>query len=128
MVTTTWKKALERRGRSQRLLSKQLGVNLAEMNMVAQGRAFLTPEKFRLACELLEMRPTDVYTPDVLELIYGHGEARPSTKLVKRDMRVRLDPDTMERVEFVADDEHLTRNQAANAIIRRAFESRRIEA
>jgi predicted transcriptional regulator len=59
--------------------------------------------------------------------MYGWG-TQPTVKPLKRDMRVRLDDDVMDRVEFVANDEHLTRTQAANAIIRRAFETRRIEA
>lgn len=127
MVTTRWKKVLDRSGRSQRSLSSALGINIVEVNMVAQGRAFLTPPKFAAACELLECSPTDIYDTDVLALMYGCG-AQPTTKASKRDMRVRLDSDVMDRVEFVADDEHLTRTQAANAIIRRAFETRRIEA
>ena len=125
MVTTRWKKVLDRSGRSQRSLASALRINIVEVNMVAQGRAFLTPPKFTAACELLECSPTDIYDADVLALMYGCG-AQPTAKTSKRDMRVRLDPDVMDRVEFVANDEHLTRTQAANAIIRRAFETRRV--
>ena len=46
MVNTGWKKAIDRSGRSQRSLAKALSVNIAELSMVVQGRAFLTPEKF----------------------------------------------------------------------------------
>jgi predicted transcriptional regulator len=61
-----------------------------------------------------------------VDLAYG-GQAPKKKPAVKRDTRVRLDDDVMDRVEFVANDEHLTRTQAANAIIRRAFETRRID-
>lgn len=126
VVTTRWKKVLDRSGRSQRSMASALRINVTEMNMVAQGRAFLSPEKLKLACELLDVRPQDVYEPPVLAFMYG-WETQPTVKPPKRDMRVRLDDDVMDRVEFVANDEHLTRTQAANAIIRRAFETRRIE-
>ena len=123
MVTTRWKKYIERAGRAQRSLAQALSVNQAELSMVVQGRAFLTPEKFRRACELLDCSSTDIYQPEVVSIMYGAAPSRQA----KRDTRVRLDPDVMDRVEFVADDEHLTRTQAANAIIRRAFETRRID-
>lgn len=126
MLVSGWKKAITKSGRSQRSLAQALSVNLVEMSMVAQGRAFLTPDKFKRACELLSCRPTDLYTEDVVALAYG-GQAPKKKPAVKRDTRVRLDDDVMDRVEFVANDEHLTRTQAANAIIRRAFETRRIE-
>ena len=122
MVTTRWKRYIERAGRAQRSLAQALSVNQAELSMVVQGRAFLTPEKFRRACELLDCSSTDIYPPEVVSLMYGTAPSKQS----KRDMRVRLDDDVMDRVEFVANDEHLTRTQAANAIIRRAFETRRI--
>lgn len=123
MVTTRWKKYIERAGRAQRSLAQALSVNQAELSMVVQGRAFLTPEKFRLACELLDCNATDIYQPEVVSLMYGEAPSRQA----KRDTRVRLDDDVFERVDFVADDEHISRAQAANAIIRRAFETRRIE-
>ena len=123
MVTTRWKRYIERAGRAQRSLAQALSVNQAELSMVVQGRAFLTPEKFRRACELLDCSSTDIYPSEVVSLMYGTAPSRQA----KRDMRVRLDDDVMDRVEFVANDEHLTRTQAANAIIRRAFETRRIE-
>ena len=123
MVTTRWKKYIERAGRAQRSLAQALSVNQAELSMVVQGRAFLTTEKFRRACELLDCNSTDIYPIEVVSLMYGAAPSRQA----KRDTRVRLDDDVMDRVEFVANDEHLTRTQAANAIIRRAFETRRIE-
>ena len=123
MVTTRWKRYIERAGRAQRSLAQALSVNQAELSMVVQGRAFLTPEKFKRACELLDCTSTDIYPLEVVSLMYGEAPSRQT----KRDTRVRLDDDVMDRVEFVANDEHLTRTQAANAIIRRAFEIRRIE-
>lgn len=123
MVATGWKKMITKTGRTQRSLADRLGVNVVEMNMVCQGRAFLDPCKFDRACELLCCRPTDLYAADALEFLYG----RPRETQRKRRARVELDEDTQELVEFVANDERLTRTQAANTIIRRAFESRRIE-
>lgn len=123
MVTTRWKKYIERAGRAQRSLAQALSVNQAELSMVVQGRAFLTPEKFKRACELLDCNSTDIYQPEVVSLMYGAAPSRQT----KRDTRVRLDDDVFERVDFVADDEHISRAQAANAIIRRAFETRRID-
>lgn len=124
MVSTGWKKVLAKSGRSQRSFAERLGVNLVEMNMVAQGRAFLDPCKFERACELLDCRPTDLYAQDALAFLYG----KTNEPERKRRVRVELDSDTQELVDFVAADEHLTRTQAANAIIRRAFETRRVEA
>lgn len=123
MLATGWKKMLTKSGRSQRSMADRLGVNVTEMNMVCQGRAFLDPCKFDRACEILECRPTDLYAEDTLAFLYGR-EREPQRK---RGLRVELDDDAREFVEFVADDERLTKTQAANAIIRRAFETRRIE-
>ena len=123
MCNTGWKKVMSRCGRTQRSTAQALNVNQAELSMVVQGRAFLTPEKFRRACELLDCNATDIYPLEVVSLMYGEAPSRQT----KRDTRVRLDDDVMDRVEFVANDEHLTRTQAANAIIRRAFETRRLE-
>ena len=123
MCNTGWKKALDRCGRTQRSTAQALSVNQAELSLVMQGRAFLTPEKFDRACELLDCRPTEIYSTDVLALMYG----REQEKVRKRGLRVELDADTRELVELVAADERLTKTQAANAIIRRAYETRRIE-
>ena len=131
MVRTSWKKVLERSGRTQRSLASALKINIVEVNMVAQGRAFLTPPKFAAACELLECNPADVYDADVLALMYGIGEAKlPDEQLPRKDKfaHVRLATDVRYVVDKVAEEEHLNRSQAANAIIRRAFETRRVEA
>ena len=127
MVSTSWKKVLERSGRTQRSLASALRINIVEVNMVAQGRAFLTPPKFAAACELLECSPTDIYDTDVLALMYGVGAAE---QLPRKDKfaHVRLATDVRYIVDKVAEEEHLNRSQAANAIIRRAFETRRVEA
>lgn len=125
MVSTSWKKMLERSGRTQRSLASALRINIVEVNMVAQGRAFLTPPKFAAACELLECSPTDIYDADVLALMYGESAAE---QLPRKDKfaHVRLATDVRYIVDRVAEDEHLNRSQAANAIIRRAFETRRV--
>ena len=127
MVSTSWKKVLERSGRTQRSLASALRINIVEVNMVAQGRAFLTPPKFAAACELLECSPTDIYDADVLALMYGVGAVE---QLPRKDKfaHVRLATDVRYIVDKVAEEEHLNRSQAANAIIRRAFETRRVEA
>lgn len=131
MVTTRWKRYIERAGRAQRSLAQALSVNQAELSMVVQGRAFLTPEKFLRACELLGCKPGDLYEADALALLYGitdgTTQAVATIPAKRRVSRVRLDEDTTVLVEAVASDEHLTKTQAANAIIRRAFETRRIE-
>lgn len=127
MVRTSWKKVLERSNRTQRSLASALRINIVEVNMVAQGRAFLTPPKFAAACELLECSPTDIYDADVLALMYGVGAVE---QLPRKDKfaHVRLATDVRYIVDKVAEEEHLNRSQAANAIIRRAFETRRVEA
>lgn len=127
VVRTSWKKMLERSGRTQRSLASALRINIVEVNMVAQGRAFLTPPKFAAACELLECSPADIYDADVLALMYGVGAVE---QLPRKDKfaHVRLATDVRYIVDKVAEEEHLNRSQAANAIIRRAFETRRVEA
>lgn len=127
VVSTSWKKVLERSNRTQRSLASALRINIVEVNMVAQGRAFLTPPKFAAACELLECSPTDIYDADVLALMYGVGAVE---QLPRKDKfaHVRLATDVRYIVDKVAEEEHLNRSQAANAIIRRAFETRRVEA
>lgn len=114
MVNTGWKKMMDKAGRSQRSTAQALSVNLAELSMVAQGRAFLTPEKFDKACELLECRPTDLYEADVLALMYGKA-GKPKRK---RGLRVEMDEDTQALIEEAAEMMSLTRTQAANYIIR----------
>ncbi len=131
MVRTSWKKVMERSGRTQRSLASALRINIVEVNMVVQGRAFLTPLKFAAACELLECSPTDIYDADVLALMYGIGAVEPREKQMPckdKVARVRLATDVRFLVDKVAEDEHMNRSQAANAIIRRAFETRRVEA
>ena len=127
VVRTSWKKVLERSGRTQRSLASALRINIVEVNMVAQGRAFLTPPKFAAACELLECSPTDIYDADVLALMYGVGAAEQLPRKEKF-AHVRLATDVRYIVDKVAEEEHMNRSQAANAIIRRAFETRRVEA
>ena len=109
MVRTSWKKMLERSGRTQRSLASALRINIVEVNMVAQGRAFLTPPKFAAACELLECSPTDIYDADVLALMYGEGAAE---QLPRKDKfaHVRLATDVRYIVDKVAEEEHLNRS------------------
>lgn len=99
MVTTRWKKYIDRSGRTQRSLAQALSVNQAELSMVVQGRAFLTPDKFERACELLSCRPTDLYAEDALTFLYGR-EREPQRK---RGVRVELEPKQQEWVEQAAE-------------------------
>ena len=130
MLTTRWAKVLNKAGRSQASLARAIGVNTAEMSWVAQGRLLLAPDKLLRACELLGCKPGDLYEADALAFLYGITDgtkAMAAAPAKRHTSRVRLDEDTTELVEAVASDEHLTKTQAANAIIRRAFETRRIE-
>ena len=129
MLVTGWKRAIMRSGRTQRALAQALSVNLSRMNMVVAGEAWLTKSKFDLACELLGVRPQELYTPEALAMLYGIGETKPLTEAPakKRRARIELDDDNLDRVDSLAQDERLTRTQAANTIIRRAYETRRIE-
>ena len=128
MCDTGWKRVMSRCGRTQRSTAQALSVNQAELSLVMQGRAFLTPDKFMRACELLQCRPADLYKTDVLALMYGFtDETRAVPVVKKRPPSVRLDEDNLPLVDLLAADEHLTRAQAANAIIRRAYETRRID-
>lgn len=99
MLVTGWKKMLTKSGRSQRSMADRLGVNVTEMNMVCQGRAFLDPCKFDRACELLECRPTDLYAKDALAFLYG----RAHEQVRKRGLRVELEPKQQEWVEQAAE-------------------------
>lgn len=114
MVSTGWKKALDKCGRSQRSTAQALSVNLAELSMVVQGRAFLTPEKFDRACELLDCRPTDLYDADVLALMYGKA-GKPKRK---RGVRVELDEDMDSMVTAWAEQNDTTKTKMVNSILR----------
>ena len=114
MCNTGWKKVLERCGRTQRSTAQALNVNQAELSLVMQGRAFLTPEKFNKACELLSCRPTEVYALDVLEVMYGKAE-EPKRK---RGVRVELDEDTGEFVSMLAGEEGVAKTKLANSMLR----------
>lgn len=114
MCNTGWKKVLERCGRTQRSTAQALNVNQAELSLVMQGRAFLTPEKFIKACELLGCRPTDVYALDVLEVMYGKAE-EPKRK---RGVRIELDEDTGEFVSMLAGEEGVAKTKLANYMLR----------
>ena len=98
MLATGWKKMLTKSGRSQRSMADRLGVNVMEMNMVCQGRAFLDPCKFDRACELLECRPTDLYAEDALAFLYG----RAKEQVRKRGLRVELEPKQQKFIEMMA--------------------------
>lgn len=113
MVSTGWKKQMDKCGHSQRSTAQALSVNIAELSMVAQGRAFLTPEKFDRACELLGCRPTDLYEADVLSLMYGRG-AKPQRK---RGVRVELEPKQQEFVEQMAELEGKSKSRIVNDVI-----------
>lgn len=121
MVSVRWRKMLERSGLSQRALAKKLGVNFAELNLVVQGRAFLTPDKFKLACEYLDCVASDIYTYDVIEMMYG---MKPREKSEKRDVRVRLDEDVLALIDITAKHNHRSRTQTVNDILRRLGEVR----
>ena len=114
MCDTGWKKVMSRCGRTQRSTAQALNVNQAELSLVMQGRAFLTPEKFNKACELLGCRPTEVYALDVLEVMYGMAE-EPKRK---RGVRIELDKDTGEFVSMHACEERVTKTKMANAMLR----------
>lgn len=114
MCDTGWKKVIGRSGRSQRSTAQALSVNQAELSLVMQGRAFLTPEKFDKACELLGCRPTDIYSTDVLALMYGRAQE----PVRKRGLRVELDEDMQEWVSALAEKENTTKTKMTNAILR----------
>ena len=113
MCDTGWKKVMSRCGRTQRSTAQALNVNQAELSLVMQGRAFLTPEKFNKACELLGCRPTEVYALDVLEVMYGKAE-EPQRK---RGLRVELEPKPQEFVELLAEKQNMAKSRIVNEII-----------
>ena len=113
MLTTGWKKMLTKSGRSQRSMADRLGVNVTEMNMVCQGRAFLDPCKFDRACELLECRPTDLYAEDALAFLYG----RAHEQVRKRGLRVELEPKQQEFVEKMAEREGVSKSKMVNGVL-----------
>lgn len=113
MLVTGWKKMLTKSGRSQRSMADRLGVNVTEMNMVCQGRAFLDPCKFDRACELLECRPTDLYAEDALAFLYGR-EREPQRK---RGLRVELEPKQQEFVEQMAEREGVSKSKMVNGVL-----------
>lgn len=113
MLATGWKKMLTKSGRSQRSMADRLGVNVTEMNMVCQGRAFLDPCKFDRACELLECRPTDLYAEDALAFLYG----RAHEQVRKRGLRVELEPKPQEFVELLAEKQNMAKSRIVNEII-----------
>ena len=98
MCDTGWKKVMSRSGRTQRSTAQALSVNQAELSLVMQGRAFLTPEKFDRACELLGCRPTEIYSTDVLALMYGRSQE----PVRKRGLRVELEPKQQKFIEGMA--------------------------
>lgn len=113
MCNTGWKKVLERCGRTQRSTAQALNVNQAELSLVMQGRAFLTPEKFNKACELLGCRPTEVYGDDVLEVMYG----RAKEQVRKRDRRVTIGEPQFSNVCKMADMNKCSKADVVNAIL-----------
>ena len=113
MLVTGWKKMLTKSGRSQRSMADRLGVNVTEMNMVCQGRAFLDPCKFDRACELLECRPTDLYAEDALAFLYG----RAHEQVRKRGLRVELEPKQQEFVEKMAEREGVSKSKMVNGVL-----------
>ena len=114
MFDTGWKKVIGRSGRSQRSTAQALSVNQAELSLVMQGRAFLTPEKFDRACELLDCRPTEIYSTDVLALMYGRAQE----PVRKRGLRVELDEDIGEFVSMIAGEEGVAKTKMANSMLR----------
>lgn len=113
MCDTGWKKVMSRSGRSQRSTAQALSVNQAELSLVMQGRAFLTPEKFDRACELLECRPTEIYSSDVLALMYGRAQE----PVRKRGLRVELEPAQQEFVEQMAEREGKSKSKVVNEAV-----------
>ena len=113
MCDTGWKKVMSRSGRTQRSTAQALSVNQAELSLVMQGRAFLTPEKFDRACELLECRPTEIYSSDVLALMYGRAQE----PVRKRGLRVELEPAQQEFVEQMAEREGKSKSKVVNEAV-----------
>lgn len=127
MLVSGWKKALGKSKRSQRSLANALRTNVVEVNKAVNGLGFFSPDKFRQACELLDVEPSQIYSPEVLHLLYGIGDGAALKPAKRRRVRVELAEDIIEHVDFVAEEEHMTRSQAASTIIRRAFKTRRAE-
>ena len=113
MCDTGWKKVMSRSGRTQRSTAQALSVNQAELSLVMQGRAFLTPDKFDRACELLGCRPTEIYSTDVLALMYGRAQE----PVRKRGLRVELEPEQQEFVEQMAEREGKSKSRIVNDVI-----------
>ena len=113
MCDTGWKKVMSRSGRSQRSTAQALSVNQAELSLVMQGRAFLTPDKFDRACELLDCRPTELYSSDVLALMYGRAQE----PVRKRGLRVELEPKQQEFIEQMAEREGKSKSKVVNDAI-----------
>ena len=113
MCDTGWKKVMSRCGRTQRSTAQALSVNQAELSLVMQGRAFLTPEKFDRACELLGCRPTEIYSTDVLALMYGRAQE----PVRKRGLRVELEQKPQEFVELLAEKQNMAKSRIVNEII-----------
>ena len=113
MCYTGWKKVMGRSGRSQRSTAQALSVNQAELSLVMQGRAFLTPEKFDRACELLACRPTEIYSSDVLALMYGRAQE----PVRKRDNRVAIREPQFSNVCKMAELNKTTKADIVNAIL-----------
>ena len=113
MCDTGWKKVIGRSGRSQRSTAQALSVNQAVLSLVMQGRAFLTPEKFDRACELLDCRPTEIYSTDVLALMYGRAQE----PVRKRGLRVELEPKQQEFVEQMAERDGKSKSKVVNEAV-----------
>lgn len=117
MLISGWKKALAKNNVSQRALANELGVNLVELNLVVAGRAFLDKPRFAKACEALGVRPAELYSAEVLSLLYGSEPGAEGTAKRRRDAQVRIREPQLSRVDELAKRNKVTRTDVANAII-----------
>lgn len=71
LIVNKWKNVLASKGMTQAQVARAANVNVPIMSMVVNGAGILTREELKAVCKVLDISPDTVYSPDVLNAIYG---------------------------------------------------------
>ena len=82
MITNKWKQVLANRGITQAELAERAGIGKPFLSAVVNGTSVLSDEDLTKVCEILEVKPNAIYSPEILDAIYKMSVKKPEQERV----------------------------------------------
>lgn len=118
MIENKWRKQLAKAGISQAEFSKKSGVYPAMVSHIISGAAApITKAGADRMCNVLGCDISDVYSSEVIRVLYGEVGNEKSVKQRKIDTRVRLAAGVWERLTERARELGMDASQYANHLL-----------